>query len=330
MILPSATTLLAAILCGGVGVGIVLLVVGIRGTTPDPTAGPGLGDKVTRALHSPAFTGRVAGGVVVGALTLVLTRWPVAAVGLALLVIFWPQLFGGTRAEQLQIARLEALVIWTEALRDTISAHASLEQAIPATTRNAPALIRQPLIRLTGQIRAKVPMEKALLSLAAYLDDASADLILAALILNVRRRGDGLSQVLGNLAEAAREELEMRRRVSAGRAGLRRGVQIVVAITIGFAVFMAIFSSQYVEPYNSFGGQVALVVVLAFFAAGFFWMRQLSGSEPVMPFLARPNHKIDPADLRLVANLTGLTTAAAEAIASEPQADQRPKAVRAR
>ena len=319
MVLPSLNTLIGALLCGAIGLAVILLYIGIRGTVDDPTAGPTFGDRITAALHSPALTSRVAGGVVVGALTLLVTRWPVAAVGLALLVIFWPQLFGGTRNEQSQIARLEALVIWTEALRDTMSAHASLEQAIPATTANAPILIRQPLIRLSGQIRAKVPMEKALLSLAAFLDDASADLILAALILNVRRRGDGLGTVLSNLAEAAREELEMRRRVSAGRAGLRRGVQIVVIITIGFAGFLAIFSQQYVQPYRTVGGQIALLFVFGFFAAGFAWMRQLSGSDPVMPFLARPDRKIDPDDLRLVASLTGLSTSAAEAIASEPQ-----------
>jgi tight adherence protein B len=327
--MPTLTVLLAALICGAIGVALVLLVIGIRGTVPDPTAGPDPGDRLLTALRSPALTSRLAGGVVVGALTLLITRWPVAAVGLGVLVVFWPQLFGGSRSEQLQIARLEALVIWTEALRDTMSAHASLEQAIPATTTNAPVLIRAPLVRLAGQIRAKVPMEKALLSLAAYLDDASADLILAALILNVRRRGDGLGTVLSNLAEAAREELEMRRRVSAGRAGLRRGVQIVVIITIGFAAFLAIFSAQYVAPYRTVGGQIALVFVFGFFAAGFAWMRQLSGADPVMPFLSRPGHKIDPDDLRLVANLTGLSTSAAEAIASEPQ-DERPRAGRVR
>ncbi len=330
MILPSLSALLAALVCGAGGVAILLLIIGIRGTMPDPAAGPGLGDRLAKAVRSPALTSRLASGVVVGGITLLVTRWPVAAVGLSLLVMFWPQLFGGTRTEHLQIARLEALVIWTEALRDTMSAHASLEQAIPATTTNAPVLIRQPLIRLAGQIRAKVPMEKALLSLAAYLDDASADLILAALILNVRRRGDGLGTVLSNLAEAAREELEMRRRVSAGRAGLRRGVQIVVIITIAFAAFLAIFSAQYVAPYRSLSGQIALVFVFGFFAAGFAWMRQLSGAEPVMPFLARPDRSIDVADLRLVANLTGLSTAAAAAIASEPQNAERARTVRAR
>ncbi len=30
------------------------------------------------------------------------------------MVVFWPYLFGGSRAERAQIVRLEALVVWTD------------------------------------------------------------------------------------------------------------------------------------------------------------------------------------------------------------------------
>jgi tight adherence protein B len=254
-------------------------------------------------------------------LTLVLTRWPVAAAGLAALVVAWPQLFGGARAEQQQIDRLEALVVWTESLRDTVGGHASLEQAIPVTAEGAPPLIRPALIRLIGQLRARLPMDKALLNLAAELDDASADLVLAALILNVQRRGDGLAQVLSGLAVAAREELDVRQRVSADRAGLRRGAQIVVLMTIAFAAFLVVFGGAYVQPYDSPAGQVALAVVLAMFASGFAWMRRLAGSAVPLPFLARPGQRPDPQDLAVVASLTGLTRSAVADLSSEPRRD---------
>jgi len=316
--MSSLSVLLAALVSGGLAAALLLLIVGIRGTVPDSERPPSRLAGLAKALRSPALTGRLAGGAVVVVLTLLLTGWPVAAAGLGALVLFWPQLFGGTRAEQAQITRLEALVTWTEGLRDTTDAHASLEQAIPATAANAPPAIRQPLIRLIGQIRARVPMDTALLGLAAQLEDASADLIIAALILNIRRRGDGLSRVLSGLAASAREELDMRRRVSAGRAGLRRGVQIVVVITVVFGMFLVVFSGEYVKPYSTPAGQVALAVVVSIFAVGFFWMRQLSESAPKMAFLARPDQHIDPADLRIVAALTGLSPATAEAIAGEP------------
>ena len=123
--------------------GVLLLIAGLRGVPVDPTrpdragiAGAGV---VVARRRCPAGSPRRSRS---GSLTLMLTRWPVAAVGLAALVVLWPQLFGGRSAEQRQIASLEALVTWTESLRDTIAAHASLEQAIPASTVNAPPLIR--------------------------------------------------------------------------------------------------------------------------------------------------------------------------------------------
>lgn len=317
--LPDVGVLVAALLCGTLGAAVVLLAVGLRGTVPGAVRAPGSLLRVRAALRSPMLSGRLAGAAAVGVATLALTRWPVAALGLGALVALWPALFGGSRTEQQQIDRLEALVVWTESLRDTVGGHASLEQAIPVTADNAPPLIRPALIRLVGQLRARVPMDKALLTLAAHLDDASADLVLAALILNVQRRGDGLGRVLSGLAVAAREELDMRQRVSAGRAGLRRGAQIVVGLTVAFAVFLVVFGGQYVEPYDSAAGQVALLVVLAMFATGFAWMRRLSGSAPVLPFLARPGARAAPQDLAVVANLTGLSTAAPAALSADPR-----------
>jgi tight adherence protein B len=306
MVLPDLSVLLAALLGAALGAAVLLVIIGIRGVPDRPGKPLSRTIRLLVTLRSPQVGVRVAAGAGVFAATLVVTGWPVAAAGLAALVLAWPVLFGGNRAEQQQIARLEALVVWTEALRDTIAAHASLEQAIPATAGNASPIIRPALVRLVGQLQARVPLDRALLNLAAELDDASADLVVAALILNVRRRGDRLGEVLTGLATAAREELDMRRRVSAGRAEIRRGVQIVVLITIGFAVFLVLFGGAYVAPYSTPAGQVALLVVIGMFAAGFAWMRRLSGAAPAEPFLSRPGRPVDPEQTRLVASLTGL------------------------
>ena len=326
--MPGLGVLVAAVLSAGLGCAVVLLVVGVRGVVPDPTRPPGRVQRTLAALRSPALAGRLSGGAIVGVLVLLLTRWPVAALGLGALVACWPLLFGGGRAEQLQIDRLEALVVWTESLRDTVSGNASLEQAIPVSTMNAPPLIRPALVRLVGQLHARVPLDKALLALATWLDDASADLVLAALILNAQNRGRGLALVLSGLSVAAREELHMRTKVSAGRKGLRRGIQVVVGTTIGFGVFLSLFGGTYVQPYDTFTGQLALAVVLGIFALGFAWMRRLAGSTPVMPFLARPGQRDAPEDLAIVAGLTGLSPVAVASLSAEPQSAGRGPGIR--
>jgi Flp pilus assembly protein TadB len=294
----------AVLLGAGLGGALWLMVTGIRGVVVDPARPPTWAARFRAAVRSPALSGRIVGGVAVTALTLAVTRWPVAALGLGALVIWWPALFGGTAAEQRQIASLEALVTWTETLRDTIAAHASLEQAIPASAVNAPALIRPALVRLVGQLRARVPMDKALLGLAAELDDPSADLVIAALMLSATRRGDRLGEVLTGLTTTAREELEMRRKISAGRAELRRGVQIVVAVTVGIGIFLVVFSGSYIAPYSTPTGQVVLAVVAGIFAAAFLWMRRLSAQAPVAAFLTRPGQQPDPVEARLLTTVT--------------------------
>jgi tight adherence protein B len=326
--LPSLNGLFAVLIAAGFGCGLVSLAVFIRGVAPNPAKPPGAVDRLRRALASPALSGRIAGGALVGVLALVLTHWPVAAGGLAALVIFWPQLFGGQRLEQSQILQLEALVMWTESVRDTITARASLEQAIPATAYTAPPPIRPALVRLTGLVRSRVPLDRALLALSADLNDGSADKVIGSLILNARQRGTGLADVLTALAASARAELDQRRRISAGRSSMRRSVQIVVVITIGFAIFLVLFSRDYVKPYGSAGGQVALAVVVGLFAAAFMWMRKLAGGEPSARFLIQPDERIPDVDLRVVGHLTGLSTAEAQELtanrpAGQPMGDRR-------
>lgn len=320
--MPELDGLIAAFIAAGFGCGLVLLAVYIRGVTPGPAKPPGAAHRVAEVLRSPALSGRLAAGVVVGILALVLTRWPVAAVGLAVLVMFWPQMFGGARAERTQMVQLEALVMWTESLRDTITARASLEQAIPSTAYSAPEAIRPALIRLAGLVRSRVPLDRALLAMSADLNDASADKVIGSLILNTRQRGTGLAAVLSSLASSARAELDQRRRISAGRASMRRSVQLVVVITVCFAVFLVLFSRSYVAPYGSVGGQLILAVVVGLFGASFFWMRRLAGGEPAVPFLARPDARIADKDLRVVGHLTGLSDNEAQDLTANRTVEQ--------
>jgi Flp pilus assembly protein TadB len=303
---PTLHAVVAAMIAAGLGAAIAMLVYALRGKLDAGPRPPSRLSTVAASLRSPATSGRFGAGIVAGVVTLLVTRWPVAALGVAALVIAWPVMFGGSRAERAQIDRLEALVMWTEALRDTVTARASLEQAIPATAAHAPGPIRPALVRLVGRLRARVPLDTALLALSDELDDASADKVIGALVLNTRQRGSGLATVLGALARSGREELDQRRRITAGRASMRRSVQLVVAITVVFAVLLATFSRSYVAPYSSVGGQVALAVVVGLFAASFVWLRRLAGGEPASPFLtATRDPRTAEANLRIVHQLTG-------------------------
>lgn len=302
--MPELGVLLGALIGGGFGAAALLLIVGLRGTVLEPTRPPGRLAELLARPRSPFFAVRLAGGLVLGVLVLVVTRWPVAALGLGGLVGFWPALMGGAAEERLRIVRLDAVVSWCEALRDTSAGHAGLEHAIPATAAGAAAPIRPALARLCGQLRAQVPLELALQDLAEQLNH-SADLIIAALQMNVRTRGDGLVGVLSNLAVAGREELDLSRKVTAGRAGDRRAVQLMLAIVLAVASFLVLFSDTYTAPYRSVAGQFALAVVLGLFGISFGWIRALAVAKPPTPFLPVAGRPVDPMEQRIVAALTG-------------------------
>lgn len=283
---PTVGFLLAALICGGGAAALVLLIREIRGVRVDPTRPRSM--KQTTWTFSGSRI-RLAAGVLAAAVVLAVTRWPVAAAAAVVMVIAWPHLFGGKRAEQRRIDRLAALVDFIESLRDTVAAGASLEQALPSAAAAAPELLRPALTRMIGQMRARVSLTTALGDLAVELDDTSADLVIGALQLNVRRRGDRLTEVLSSLSRSARAELDMRRTVLGGREETRRGFQIIVAITLGIAGFLIVFGGEYTAAYSTPFGQVALLLVVGVFAAGFAWMRALSQPPVTIPVLARPS-----------------------------------------
>jgi Flp pilus assembly protein TadB len=281
MTTPSLDVVLIVLLGGVVGGGLVLLYVALQPREPSDVAAPGR--DLGRALRR--LGARVPIAIGVGLLVLLLTGWLVAAVAAGGLVMFWDALFGGASAERAGIARIEALAAWTESLRDTVAGAVGLEQAIPATAYAASPVISDELMTLSDRLRVRVPLPVALQRFAEDMDDASADLIIAALILNSRLRGPGLREVLSSLSESARAELDMRQRVNAGRRSTRRSVQIVIGVTVGFITLLAVFNPGYVAPYSTPVGQAVMLVVIGFFAAGVVWLRRLSTFETPARFL---------------------------------------------
>jgi Flp pilus assembly protein TadB len=276
-----STDVLLAIACGlVVGAGLFVGVLAVVGL-PEPR--PGKPRRQRASLQER--TRRLVIGVLAGLVTLLLSRWIVAAIGIGLLVAYWDRVAGSSGVEKRAIARLEALAGWTESLRDTIAGAIGLEQAIPATAVNAGAPIRPSLNLLVDRLRIREPLPDALRTFAEDLDDPSADIICAALLLNARLRGPGLRDVLTALAQSTREELDMRRRIEASRKSIRRSVRIVLFIVLGMMGGLTILNRSYVEPFDSLVGQLVLVFIVLLFAAGLLWLRSLSAPSKADRFL---------------------------------------------
>ncbi len=273
-------TLMAVAGGAAVGLGLVLLVLAVRGL---PSRDPGTPSLWSRAVSQGGYrlSTRVGSGVASGVATLAVTRWPVAGVAVGLLVAHWGRLAGGGSGEGLSILRLEGLAVWTESLRDTIAGAVGLEQAIPSSVGATPAVLRPPLNLLVDRLRIREPLPDALLAFAEDLDDPSADTVVAALVLNARLRGPGLRDVLTALAVSTREELDMRRRVEASRRSVRRSVRLILVIVLSVAGAMVLLNRDYVASYDGVLGQCVLVVVCLLFLSGLLWLRRLARPSQV-------------------------------------------------
>lgn len=267
------------------GAALVLLVASLRGWHPHSRSQRATKRSGGNLLWGTAARRRAVYAVAVGLAVAVLTRWPVAAGAAAGVIWLWPTMFGAGRVGTAQLERLEALATWTESLRDSIAGSIGLEEAIRHSLNAAPPILHPPLQRLEGRIRVQIPLPQALAGFAEEFDDSSADLVVAALILNSRLRGPGLVATLTALATAAREEIDMRRRIEEGRRALRRTALIIVAVTALFAGGLAVLSRAYVAPYSTPVGQVVLALVLSVFAGGLVWIRQAVNLTPPERFL---------------------------------------------
>lgn len=114
------------------------------------------------------------------------------------------------------------------------------------------------------------------------MDDPLADVVVAALITAAEQQASQLAPLLGELAESVREQVAMRQRIEAGRASVRTGVRVTVIVTLGMSLGLVVFNRPYLDPFNTWTGQVVMAVVGALFAVSFLYLSVIGRiDEPV-------------------------------------------------
>jgi len=281
------STLLAA-LAGAQVVGGVLL--GIYALTPRPAPPP--------RPARPARTGRLIrwwrglpawqrwsslAALAIGVLVMVATGWVVAVPVLPAAVLGLPALLMVSSADR-QIARMDAIAEWTRNLAGVLTAGQGIEAAIQASLRSAPDAIRPEVARLVGRMRSRWSTEQALRAFADDLDDATGDLVCAALILGAAKRGDGLARVLQDLAESVAADVRGRRQIEADRAKPRASARMVTLLSIGALVFFGL-GGRFFAPYSTPLGQLILLVLLSCYGLLLWWLRRMAEIQPATRIL---------------------------------------------
>lgn len=227
------------------------------------------------------------GGIAVAAFVIVwaATGWPAAGVALAAVAVMAPLFVEAHRQRRLAMERTEALASWAEMLRDTISAHAGLHQAITASAAVAPSAIRGEVRRLAIR-SSQMPLTRALRMFAADMADPVSDLIVAALTIADRHQAQNLPRLLSGVATATREQSAMRLRVEATRARTYASARALVVITLVMVVVLMLMSPEFMEPYDSVTGQLVLLLVGGLFAGAVWALMVMSRPIPVPRVLA--------------------------------------------
>lgn len=215
----------------------------------------------------------------------VLIGWPVAGLIAGAAVLGVPILLGSSATGARPIARAQALEEWTRRLGDILTVGVGLEQAIIASARSAPPVLADEVGSLAARLSARWPTESALRGFADALDDATADLVVAALLLADRRRGPGLAHALSSLAGSVAEDVAARRAIEADRAKPRATARAVTVITLGVVV-LGLANGAYMAPYATPTGQIVLAVIAGMFVATLAWMRSMTLSTPHPRLLA--------------------------------------------
>lgn len=272
----TALVVLAVLAAAG---GVWLIITGWRGE-PRETA-----EQLTRSPESGiAIRDRAFRAGTAALVLLVLSRWPTAAVAGGLLGWFSPELFSSRSGRDRALARTEAIATWTEMLRDTISAAHGLEAAISSTAAVAPEPIRTEVQHLAQSLR-RTPLPEALRQLAVNLAHPISDLVVASLSIAATGAVKDLAELLGLLADSARDEAAMQMRVEASRARMRTAVRVISGVTVVTAVGLVVLNRSYVEVYGTAVGQVVLAGIAAAWGVALWWLSSMSRARQPERFL---------------------------------------------
>ena len=282
-------SLLAAVAGAGIVGGLWLMLDGLR-RRPVPATVP---VRPRKPLDRAAMRGRLPLALALAIPTALVTRWPVAAIGIGAAGWFAPELFGSKASQDRATARTEAIAAWTEMLRDTMSGAHGLEQAVITTASVAPAPIKTEVTGLAVRLERQ-PLSTALQQFAADLAHPTGDLVVAALTLASQGSVGDLGELLGTLAVSAREEAGMRLRVDAARARLRTAVRVIAACTASTAIGLILLNRRYLDVYGSMTGQLILAAVATCWGVALTWLARMSEFVAPERFLAmRPDAVVD-------------------------------------
>jgi len=186
-----------------------------------------------------------------------------------------PWAFLRQREHKRRGAFLAALPDTLQMLAGTLSTGYSLPQAVDAVVREAPEPMSTELGRALVDARLGVPLEDALEAVAVRM--ASVDFGWVVMAIRVQREvGGNLAEVLTTVATTLRDRERLRRQVEVLSAEGRLSAWILGSLPVMFVLYLAIMRPDYLAVlYTTPLGWAMILLAVAFFTGGVFWLRRV-------------------------------------------------------
>lgn len=227
--------------------------------------------------------------VVIGVFAGLVTRWPIAVVGIGALAHVLGQVLTARSRAKTDIARTRAIARWVAALRNSIRPGNSLAASVRATARTVDSPIA-PAVSTFADRCNRGEFAAGCTELARNLDHHMGDLLITALRVAHDKGAGRVSEALNSVAEAAESEARMMEEVEAERGSVNSDVRGIVVI-LGLA-FLGLSFTDFGNSYRNASGQMMLLVVLCVSGAALVWMRTLSEyRRPERFFATRPGEE---------------------------------------
>lgn len=250
-------SMIAAGLLMGAGVWVVLMLAIGRGDIFDIQVTSSRAKSIDRQRASAR---QLLGGLVASLLIYLVTSWwavfPIAMTG----TMLFAGKFTRRTSESKDMAAGEALASWAERVRDAVQAGTGLVSAFHAAARSCAPSIADEAADLADDA-SKIGISPALVRFSGRIGLGSADALVMAMIVAEQRGGRELVSLLNSEIEAIRHELAVEREENGIRQRYRTAVRIIVVTMVVSMVGYRALSPSFMQPYDSFGGQVVLLIL---------------------------------------------------------------------
>ncbi|MDR1355013.1 MAG: type II secretion system F family protein [Propionibacteriaceae bacterium] len=269
-----------AVMLGVLGL-LLLIVVARQGDSSDTHRSAEIRLNISQRLArvwnviSPNKTWLLA-ALVAGFVLSVLTGWLVLLVLVPIIVLVGQMVL--SEPPDTEVEWLAALDRWLRAIIASLATGKSINEALKATFKQAPAPLATPVGLLALRLQQRWSLDEALTHFAHDCAHHEVDAVAAAVMVAGQRGGSGAGATLEALADSIQDRLTAAREVSAERAKPRIVVRQITAITVAVVGFAAFTNPGYFAPYNSALGTVLLIGLTTIYLAALLRLRVMSAA----------------------------------------------------